>query len=165
MPSIYTGTGDAGFTSCNHSLVEKDSAIIESLGALDELQSSLDAARLFAKEDSSLIEKIQDKLRFLAGELSGYLPPNSFRITEKDRLETESLIDRFSSIIPPSFLRFSKVGSIALNEARVRTRRLERSLVPLLKEKKIRAEVYKYINRLSDLFFVLSYKHEVKRKN
>ena len=55
--------------------------------------------------------------------------------------------------------------AIEVNEARVRTRKLERTLTNYLREREIRSVVYKYVNRLSDYFFALSVRLEKEGLN
>jgi len=161
MPRVYTKIGDFGCTMIKDEMVEKDSLVINAQGAIDELQSSLDMVRLYAPNSYvSMIEKIQDKLRYLAGELAGYITDESMLVREEDIDYLEEAIDEMADVIPKKFVRFNSPASIHLNEARVRTRALERHLVKLLREEKIREVIYRYINGLSDFFFVLSYKLE-----
>jgi len=164
MP-IFTGTGDFGCTMIRDGSVSKSSHVIEAIGSLDELQSALDLARLHSPKNSVyLIENIQDKLRFLAGEVAGYITDENKLITKDDIVAMETVIEEIGDVIPKKFMRFSHPVSVYLNEARVRTRNLERKMVVLLNKNQIRESVYKYINRLSDLFFVLSYKVELSHE-
>ena len=161
MAKVYTKIGDFGCTMIKNAKVGKDSLHINAQGAIDELQSSLDLVRLYApKSYVSMIEKIQDKLRFLAGEIAGYITDEAMLVTIEDVMHLEEVIDQMANVVPNKFVRFNSPASVHLNEARVRTRALERFMVPLLKEEVVRKDVYKYINRLSDFFFVLSYKFE-----
>ena len=59
---------------------------------------------------------------------------------------------------PKKFVRFTTQTAIWFNECRVRCRELETLIVKMFREGKIRPDVYKYINRLSSLFFMLGYK-------
>ncbi|MFT4303933.1 MAG: ATP:cob(I)alamin adenosyltransferase [Candidatus Woesearchaeota archaeon] len=163
MAKVTTKIGDFGCTTIKNAKVPKDSEIIDTVGAIDELQSALDLVRLHCSTDVKLIERIQDKLRFMAGEISGYITDESMLVTKKDIEEMELVISNLSYVIPNKFIRFSHPVSVYLNEARVRTRSLERKAVKLLRNEQLRESVYKYINRLSDLFFVLSYKFEFKK--
>lgn len=157
MGKLSTGCGDCGCTRIFHCNLDKDSPVIDVIGAVDELQSALDIARINCSY-SNVIEKIQDKLRFLAGELAGYSTNKEMLISLDDVSDVEGLIEKFADIVPSHFVRFNHPGSVYLNESRVRTRALERKIVAL---KSFRKEVGKYINRLSDLLFVLAYKEEL----
>ena len=59
-----------------------------------------------------------------------------------------------------SFQRFNLPITVELNEARVKTRKVERTLTRYLRDKKLRKTVYSYVNRLSSYFFALSVKIE-----
>ncbi len=158
MSKLYTGCGDYGKTSIFHCNIDKDSPLIEVIGTIDELQSSLDIARLNSSFNI-IIEKIQDKLRFLAGEVAGYVDATHELISLEDIHHIETIIDELSDVVPSTFVRFNNQTSVYLNESRVRARRLERKIFKL---GTLRPEVGKYVNRLSDLFFVLSYKAELE---
>ncbi len=161
MAKVYTKVGDFGCTMIRQARVGKDAPVIEVIGAIDELQSSLDLVRLYAiKAYCSMIEKIQDKLRHLAGEVAGYITDETMLVTEEDIKHFEELIDQMADVVPNKFIRFNAPAAVYLNEARVRARSLERKMVPLLKDGRVRDVMYRYVNRLSDVFFVLSYKLE-----
>lgn len=161
----YKGIGDSGCTMIHSCKIKKDSPMIDLIGSIDELQSALDMARLHTlKKRLVLIEKIQDRLRFLAGEIADYVTDASKLISSEDVEEVENIISCLGGFVPRHFIRFNYPESVYLNEARVRTRNVERKMVHLLKDKKIRKIVYTYINRLSDLFFVMSYEREESLK-
>jgi ATP:cob(I)alamin adenosyltransferase len=161
----YQGIGDSGCTMIHRCKIEKDSPLIVVIGSIDDLQSALDMARLYTlKKRLHLIEKIQDRLRFLAGEIAGYVDDVDKLISEKDIEEIEKIIQDLGGFVPNEFIRFNYPESVYLNEARVRTRTLERNMVDLFKQDKIRNLVYSYVNRLSDLFFVMSYEREMSLK-
>src|SRR3989344_2402904 len=156
---VYTKVGDEGETVTYGNLkVPKDSYVIDINGYIDALQSSLDFCWIHNEEFRNIIEKINRKLWKLDGviSLSGIGKNVVEPITNEDVKEIEDIIDKFDS--PRIFVRFKKVESAHLNEARVRCRILERELTQVLRAGLIREEIYKYINRLSDLLFVMSYK-------
>lgn len=155
MASVYTKTGDSGKTRLGCGEVSKDSTIIRAVGAFDELQSALDMARLHITEPhTSFICEIQDRLRMLAGVVVG---APAMEVTNAEIKAFEQFVDEHADKIPPRFIRFNKPSSVFMNEARVRARTLERTLVPLRDARKISSELYTYINRLSDVLFVLCY--------
>jgi cob(I)alamin adenosyltransferase len=163
---VYKGIGDTGCTLIHNCKIEKDSPMIEIIGCIDNLQSALDMARLYTlKKRLPLLEKIQDRLRFLAGEIADYIDDKSILISNDDIQEIETIIQDLGGFVPNHFIRFNYPESVYLNEARVRTRSLERSMVNFFKQGKIREVVYTYINRLSDLFFIMSYEREQSMKN
>ena len=78
-------------------------------------------------------------------------------VKEEDLKEMEEFIASLGET-PKKFVRFDTIESIIFNECRVRCRELETHLVKFLKSKKLRPVVYKYINRMSSLFFMMAYK-------
>lgn len=162
---IYTKMGDKGKTfGCGCTMVNKDSLIVEINGEIDALLSSLDIVKAYTNKPFiiGLIEKISRKLWQLAGELTLGIDNKKIvdPITENDVHWTEIQIDRLGEP-PTKFIRFSKKPSAFLNESRVRCRKLERLLVKYSREEgHIRPEVQKYINRLSDLLFMMAYVEE-----
>jgi cob(I)alamin adenosyltransferase len=78
-------------------------------------------------------------------------------VTSEDLDELEKFVDGLGSP-PEKFVRFENEKAIWFNECRVRCRDLERDLVKLFRDGKLRKEVYSYVNRLSSLFFMLGYK-------
>ncbi|MGV8169352.1 MAG: ATP:cob(I)alamin adenosyltransferase [Candidatus Nanoarchaeia archaeon] len=165
---IYTKTGDEGHTSkYDGTRVPKDDPLIILVAKVDALQGSLDLAfnQVQDKDLLPLLDHIQTKLWQTAGELSLGEPGKKIKdeITSKDLEELEHYIDKYDQK-KTYFLRFRTESSARLNDARIKCRELEVHLTPFLREKKIRSEVYKYINRLSDLLYVLAC-HEQKDTN
>jgi len=134
------------------------------MGKIDSLQSSLDSANIIIKDEEikKIISEINEKLWQTAGEISNQGLSEIIKkpITEEDIFNLEKNIDMHH---PENtyFIRFTKETSIRLNEARVRTRILEVELTALFLEKKLRSEVFKYINRLSDLLYAFACKEEL----
>jgi cob(I)alamin adenosyltransferase len=160
---IYTKKGDQGYASTlRGDKVPKNHEIIQITGKIDSLQSALDSVNVVTNEETKkIIQKIQEKLWQTAGEISNQEINEIIKkpITEQDIQELEKYIDQHH---PENkyFIRFTKETSCRINEARVRTRELESQLTKLLLEKKLRPEVYKYLNRLSDLLYALACKEE-----
>lgn len=155
---IYTKVGDRGNThTYSGQKVPKDHDIVEVMGCIDSLLSSLDACILKAKEHEEELEEIQRILWQTAGELSLKDQGKNVKkiVEEKDIAYLEDYIDTNNPEIS-HFVRFRTEAGVRLNEARVRCRRLERRLVTLLKNNDVRDIVFKYINRLSDFLYVLS---------
>lgn len=169
-PPIFTGTGDNGSTrTLDGQEVPKDNCVIQVNGDIDALQAILDKVIVFsnysdvlAQEKERLI-KIQKLLWQLGGEISqekiGGLVKQPIR--DEDVKELENCIRGFD-ISLSGFQRFKNMVSIEVNEARVRTRQLERTLTHYLRERKLRPTAYKYVNRLSDYFFALAVKIQVE---
>ncbi|MFP4567393.1 MAG: ATP:cob(I)alamin adenosyltransferase [Candidatus Woesearchaeota archaeon] len=158
--AIYTKKGDQGYAATlKGDKVPKDDEIIQIMGLIDSLQSSLDIANITinALEIKNIIDDVNEKLWQTAGEISnrGLSKIIKKPITESDILKLEEYIDKHH---PENtyFLRFTKEPAARLNEARVRTRQLESKLTKQLREKKLRPEIYQYLNRLSDLLYALA---------
>ncbi len=166
---IYTKGGDAGETSLfGGQRVRKDASRVEAYGAVDELNAilGLAAAEL---EDKDLIEHlrvIQASLFDLGGELAtpdaeerqqrGKAMP---RVSEPDVAELESWIDRLEGELEPlrSFVLPGGARAAALlHLARTICRRAERRVVSLSEKEAVQPVVLRYLNRLSDLLFVLA---------
>ena len=165
MSRLFTREGDAGRTRdfSGRSLAKDDLRIVIS-GKIDSLQSALDLALLTAKgETKALLHAVQKKLWQSAGELSraseACVP---WPVTEHDIEALENFIARLGRP-PGKFVRFKRRQAIQYNECRVRCRELESACTPLLRAKKLRPAVYRYLNRLSSLLFMLAYE-ETPRK-
>jgi cob(I)alamin adenosyltransferase len=162
---IYTKTGDEGTTSrYNGKRVPKDDPVIILVSKVDSLQGALDLAQAHVRDDALLpiLDHVQDKLWQTAGELSlgGKGKNVKNEITARDIEALEKHIDKYDQK-KKYFTRFRTESAAKLNEARLRCRELEVHLTPLLRKKKVRPEIYRYINRLSDLLYVLAC-HEQK---
>ena len=158
--SIYTKTGDKGTTTrYDGKRVPKNDFSVLIVGKLDNLMASLDSAYVSVKSKKirKIIDEVQDKLWQTAGEISLGKPGKKINkeIKHEDIEVLEKYIDEFSQKIS-YFVRFRTESSTRINEARVRCRELEVPLTKYLKEGKVRPVVYQYINRLSDLLYVLA---------
>ncbi len=165
---IYTKTGDAGTTlKYDGTRVPKDDPIIILVSKVDALQGALDMAQTKIKDKALIviIDAIQDKLWQTAGELSLGTKGRNVKneITTPDIEFLEKYIDKYDEK-KNYFVRFKTESSAYLNEARIRCRELETHLTHLLREKKLRPEIYQYINRLSDLLYVLACHEQEKKK-
>lgn len=165
MP-IYTRTGDKGKTSLGQSKrVSKDSLVIEALGELDELNSIL-AFASGAKETGQIVKKIQSCLFHISSELA-QRPSKNFTLAIENVQEIENIIDDIERKLPALrnfiFPGGSKI-SCCLFFARAVCRRAERKMAALNKKIKVRQDILSYINRLSDLLFVLArYANKISR--
>ena len=159
---ITAKTGDDGYTCLlNGKRLRKDHPIIECLGALDELsaflgdaKAALNAAAAYGVYYSGIITGIQKDLSSIMGVIAG-MPVPEEGINE-ERLN--NLIDELESSLPP-FTSFTVPGEnqadAKLHIARAVCRRAERRLTALDGHPKAAAQ---YINRLSDLLFLLARK-------
>jgi cob(I)alamin adenosyltransferase len=160
MRKAYSKAGDQGYTKdYSGKKLAKDDLVIVVGGKIDSLQSCIDMAILQEKgKNKEILELVQRKMWQTAGEISCadekcVIDP----VTQKDLDDLEDFIDSFGEP-PQKFIRFNTHEAILLNECRIRARELETFLVKLLRRKKIRPEVYAYLNRLSSLFFIIAYK-------
>jgi cob(I)alamin adenosyltransferase len=162
---IYTRTGDGGDTSYfDGTRVRKDDARLDTYGDVDELNAWLGLVRasgVDADLDATL-ERIQKDLFALGAQLADPGSKLAERVTkaiiaDQDIARLEALIDGHETELPPlrKFILAggSKAGA-ALHVARTVCRRAERRMVAL--DPKVDAVLLRYVNRLSDLLFVLA---------
>lgn len=163
----YTRKGDLGYThDYAGKKIPKDDIRIVCWGKVDELQAAIDLAILQATgKNKQMLERVQTKLWQVSGEIA-CSPPECVNdpVTEGDLRLLERFIDSLGEP-PHTFIRFTTIESIALNECRVRCRNMERNLVKLLRNKTLRPVIFKYVNRLSSLFFMLAYEKVKKKKS
>ena len=163
-PRIYTRTGDRGETGLiGGRRVPKDHLRVEAYGAVDELNAHLGLVRAQIEdaELGALLDDIQHRLFDLGAELA--TPAGSTDLSpvlgaaEIDQLERR--IDRYQTSLPALrefILPGGTAPAAALHVARTVCRRAERRLVTLGREEPLRADLLRYLNRLSDLLFVLA---------
>ncbi len=172
MTKIYNRSGDVIHTSLfGGEQISKDSLIVDAYGTIDELNSSLGLARakISGKDVQDLILDIQNQLLKAGSDLSTPMDrrPLIERISEKDVRTLEEIIDRYDTNLP-KISRFIIPGgseeSALLHVSRAICRRAERRLVTLKKERQINDAALMYLNRLSDLLFVLA-REMNRRKN
>lgn len=147
LTKIYTKTGDKGQTSiANNKRVSKIDPIIEAIGTVDEANSAIGMA-----DRTDTIDMIQNDLFDLGAELAG---SSTIKITD-ERIEwLEMLIDDYNELLPPLKSFILPVG--ILHNARAVVRRAERSVWVASETHEISENLPKYLNRLSDLLFVLA---------
>ncbi len=164
---IYTKTGDKGNTSLlSGERVPKYHDRIEAYGTIDELNSFVGLLRSanLQKEDNEFLIKIQHHLFNIGSLLALGDKKVKFQmpeITEKDILEIEQEMDKIDNQLPPlkSFVLPGGEQSVAYcHVCRTICRRAERLIVRISIEHSINEQLTKYINRLSDYFFLLSRK-------
>lgn len=158
LSKIYTRTGDAGTTGLGDGTrVPKDSLRITALGEVDELNSSLGVllCETLPDEVRSLLTEIQHDLFDLGGELS--IP--GMTLLDATRIEVlETAIDQFNADLQPlkEFILPGGTRAAAYAHlARTICRRAERHVVSLSQAETTRDAPRQYLNRLSDLMFVL----------
>lgn len=167
---IYTKFGDKGKTSLfGGKKVDKYHSRICAYGALDELNAFVGLLYLHAPKDcKDFLHHIQNQLFVLGAELATpedhlYKEDGSSKIgkliEQEDVIRFEKEIDEMDKELPPLRNFILPGGSLAACYAHVcRTvcRRAERELVKLQSEEKVREVCLRYLNRLSDYFFVLA---------
>lgn len=173
---VYTRTGDHGETALvGGARVAKDSPRIVAYGAVDELNAVVGLARVFNEEQigadapadapgrrlDAILRKVQNQLFDLGSELA--TPPDAvyegmFRVGEGEVTELESIMDECQKDLEPlkSFI-LPGGGRVHgfLHQARTVCRRAERDLLALSRVEPVSEWTLRYLNRLSDLFFVL----------
>jgi len=160
LSRIYTRTGDDGTTGLGDgSRVPKDSLRVEAFGTVDELNSSIGV--LLATPDmppavSATLTEVQHELFDLGGELC---IPGHHVITAEHVTRLEKSLDEFNDSLPPLkefILPGGGPAAAACHLARAIARRAERRVWALSRAESVSPEVAKYLNRLSDLLFVLA---------
>tara|TARA_B100000945_G_scaffold295623_1_gene273274 strand:+ start:18 stop:605 length:588 start_codon:yes stop_codon:yes gene_type:complete len=168
LSKIYTKTGDGGMTHIgDSSLVAKDDLRIESNGDVDELNSVIGLARDVISTESDLNEimsTIQNDLFDLGADLSRPIEEDEkekqyLRMSEVNIEKLEKLIDHYNESLKPlnSFVLPGGTSEASyLHFARSVCRRAERRVWALAKREKLNDNIAVYLNRLSDLLFVLA---------
>ncbi|MBP6820559.1 MAG: cob(I)yrinic acid a,c-diamide adenosyltransferase [Acidobacteria bacterium] len=159
---VYTKTGDAGETSLvDGSRVPKNDLRVAAYGDVDELNSLLGLARV-GLQDQQLddeLGKIQNELFVVGADLASPLSIQVPRVDETHITEMEHLIDALLEELEP-LREFILPGGTqfgaTLHLARCVARRAERCIVALLNEAGINPHSLTYLNRLSDLLFVMA---------
>ncbi|MEM4311706.1 MAG: cob(I)yrinic acid a,c-diamide adenosyltransferase [Nitrososphaerales archaeon] len=162
---IYTRTGDKGETGLLGGIrVPKSSPRIEAYGSIDELNSLLGLIRSFSKleEINDILTRIQRDLFIISAELASPKGTEGVKIPKIDKSHIENLerkIDELDKDLEPltKFI-FPSGGNLAsyLHFARATARRAERNLVALYLKEGVRDELLAYMNRISDLLFVMA---------
>ncbi|MGH7724473.1 MAG: cob(I)yrinic acid a,c-diamide adenosyltransferase [Candidatus Eiseniibacteriota bacterium] len=164
---IYTKTGDDGTTGLfGNARVPKDAPRVATYGTVDEANTILGLALASGAppELATVLLDLQARLFDLGADLAtprGGRPDPSYlvRIAESHVEDLERLIDRFEADLPPltNFIIPGGVPTAAhLHHARAVVRRAERHLVALGREEDIGPAALRFLNRLSDLLFVLA---------
>lgn len=170
---IYTRMGDSGQTSLLGGVrVRKDDLRIEAYGTVDELNAVIGLVRSeeLPKEIDALLANIQNELFELGAELA--TPESSAhrqqRINDRHAADMEEAIDQWEVVLKPLrqfILPGGTPAAAGLHLARTVCRRAERHVVTLRETSPVSEAVLVYLNRLSDLLFVLARatNHEASR--
>ena len=160
LSKIYTRTGDDGTTGLGDgSRVDKDSLRVEAYGTVDEANSAIGMLLSFDSVPDDIracLTEVQHDLFELGGELC--IPGHSaIQPSFVERLEND--LDGFNADLPPLkdfILPGGGAAAAACHLARTIVRRAERRVSSLRKDEAIRDEPLRYLNRLSDLLFVIA---------
>ncbi len=163
---IYTKTGDDGTTGLyGGGRVQKDHPRIEAYGTIDELNAVLGMSRAeqLPDEIDAVLARVQNELFELGAELATPMPvaKGMSNIAPEHAAAIEADIDTFEAQLPPlkQFILPAGVkGAATLHLARTVCRRAERRVLTLAREpgETVSPQVVVYLNRLSDLLFVLA---------
>jgi cob(I)alamin adenosyltransferase len=159
LTQIATRTGDAGTTGLgDNSRVSKNSLRVHAMGDVDELNSQIGVLLCEDMPEGirTLLVEIQHQLFNLGGELSipGYelLKPEAVLALDQALEEYNAALPRLQEFILPAGTRAASLAHVCRTVAR----RAERALVALGNEEALKEAPRQYLNRLSDLMFVLS---------
>ena len=168
---VYTRRGDRGETDLvGGARVTKDSARIDAYGTVDELNAAIGVVRAVngstraakARELDEMLRRLQNELFDLGGELAtpaDAFQPGMFRVGPGEVKALEETLDRCQKDLAPlkSFvLPGGGPVSAFLHVARTVCRRAERDVLRLMRQEEVGEWPLAYLNRLSDLLFVLS---------
>ena len=159
LSKIYTRTGDDGTTGLGDgSRIAKDADRVRTYGTVDEANSAIGlllAAQL-PDDVRDLLVSVQHQLFDLGGELC---IPGHAAITDADIARLEERLDHYNAPLPPLkdfILPGGGEAAARCHVARTVVRRAEREAVTLSRQEAVRPQAIGYLNRLSDLLFVLA---------
>jgi cob(I)alamin adenosyltransferase len=159
LTRIYTRRGDDGSTGlADGRRLPKDHLRIEAIGAVDELNSLIGLLRVqtLDRPADQLLESVQHRLFDLGGELA---IPGTECVNDAHTSQLEKELDRFNADLPPLeefVLPGGNEATARCHVARTVCRRAERELLRLSRHEPLNSASIKYLNRLSDLLFVLA---------
>ena len=159
LSKIYTRTGDDGTTGLGDGTrVAKDGARVSAYGTLDEANSTIGLllAAALPEDVRQLLVSIQHQLFDLGGELC---IPGHAAIADADITRLEERLDHYNAALPPLkdfILPAGGEAAARCHIARTVVRRAERETVALSRLEAVRPQAVGYLNRLSDLLFVLA---------
>ena len=161
---IYTRAGDDGTTGLvGGGRVPKDSPVIEAGGDIDELNSLVGVARSLPLPEGidGILQTVQERLLIVGVLIAAPegINARAAKIRDEDILKLEEVIDALQVQLPP-LDRFILPGGSAsgaqLHLARAAARRVERRVVALARTSAVAPESIRWLNRLSDMLFVLA---------
>jgi cob(I)alamin adenosyltransferase len=160
LSRIYTRTGDDGSTGLGDGMrVPKEHLRVEAYGTVDEANSAIGVVLAIPDLPADVVNcltAVQHQLFDLGGELC---LPGHRAITGEDVTQLEQMLDRFNEPLPPLkdfILPGAGRAAAACHLARTIARRAERRVWSLARVESVAPEVPQYLNRLSDLLFVIA---------
>ena len=159
LSKIYTRTGDDGSTGLGDGTrVPKDSPRVNAYGTVDELNSAIGIVLAQELPDAvrEMLVEIQHELFDLGGELC---IPGMAMVGDADVTRLEQRLDSLNDELPPLkdfILPGGGAAAAHCHLARTICRRAEREVVVLSRTEDVRPEAIRYLNRLSDLLFVIA---------
>jgi cob(I)alamin adenosyltransferase len=160
LSRIYTRTGDDGSTGLGDGMrVPKEHLRVEAYGTVDEANSAVGMVLAVAGLPGDVVDcltAVQHELFELGGELC---MPGHRAISDADVERLEQVLDRFNEALPPLkefILPGGGPAAAACHLARTVARRAERRVWALSRVESVAPEVARYLNRLSDLLFVVA---------
>ncbi len=165
LSRIYTKAGDRGETGLGDGRrVAKDHPRVEAYGQVDELNAVLGLLVAYCPDAAGLVRSIQNDLFDVGADLcvppaEGEQPGQCLRVTAAQAERLEAVIDRLNEPLEPlrSFVLPGGTPAAAwLHLARTVCRRAERAAVTLARSEPVNPQAVVYLNRLSDLLFVMA---------
>lgn len=164
---IYTRKGDEGYTSLvSGNRVLKSNIRLETYGMVDELNSFIACLinEVNTREDRQFLLDIQSNLFVMGGYLANDLETRKASVPQEEVDKLEAEIDKIDELLPPLkhfVLPGGSKGSSMAHVCRTVCRRVERSAYRLKEKTDVDPVTLKYLNRLSDYFFLFARKQNV----
>ena len=159
LSKIYTRTGDGGTTGlADGSRVDKDAARVETMGDVDELNTLIGAILLHDLPEgcAECLTDVQHALFDIGGEMA---IPGHTSVGERHVESLEETLDKLNADLPPLkefILPGGGPATVACHVARAVARRSERQMIRLSRDETVNEASRRYLNRLSDLLFVMA---------
>ena len=161
---VYTKTGDKGTTSLvNGTRVGKDDLRLEAYGTLDELSAFIAVLMDSTDRFNDVFKRIQERLLvaecLLATDENSELKKQLPQMEEADVEGIEKFIDEMNETLEPLKSLIIPGGNLLASKCHVcRTvcRRAERAVVRMSRQHEVNQVIMRYLNRLSDMFFVMA---------
>ena len=160
ITKVTTKTGDTGETGLgNGERVSKNSPRVHAMGSIDKLNSIIGWARTLTSKDTfDILGLVQQDLFNMGGEIA--IPDVEMNLLDESRVGwLDSLTDQYNEQLPPLnefILPGGNELSSRLHISRTECREAERNLIALSEDEFVSSTHKKYLNRLSDFFFVLA---------